>query len=285
MRRKANGVDAIIYLILILISATMLYPLINILSVSISSSNAYANNPLMILPQEVDVTAYRWVISHHLILSSYKNTLIVTLGGTLLSLFLSATLAYPLSVGDLKGKRIVMPLIVFTMFFNGGMIPNFYLIRQLGWIDTLWALIVPGALSVYNMILMKNSFEGIPSSLKESAYIDGASDLTIFARIVLPLSKPIIATILLFYAVGRWNSFFNAIIYIRSRDNWTLQLLLREIVSATESLLNDSTDIASLPPQSIKNAVIVVAILPIMCVYPFLQRYFVKGVMVGAVKG
>lgn len=285
MRRKANGVDVIIYALLTLVSVTMIYPLINILSVSISSSNAYANNPLMVLPREITLTSYRWVLTHHLIISSYINTIIVTFAGTLLSLFLSATLAFPLSVPDLKGKRFIMPVIIFTMFFSGGMIPNFYLVRSLGWIDKLVALIIPGSLSVYNMILMKNNFEGIPASLKESAYIDGASDLTIFVRIVLPLSKPIIATILLFYAVGRWNSFFNAVIYIRSRDNWTLQLLLREIVTSTESLLNDSTDIASIPSQSIKNAVIVVAILPIMCVYPFLQRYFVKGVMIGAVKG
>lgn len=277
--------DRGIYILLGLVAALMLYPLLNVVAVSFSSSNGYANYPLMIWPHEFDATAYRWILTHHLILSSYMNTIIVTLSGTVLSMFLTATLAYPLSVISLKGRKIFMSLIIFTMFFNGGMIPNYYLVRSLNMIDTLWALIVPGALSVYNMILMKNSFESLPGSLKESAYIDGATDLDIFARVVLPLSVPIMATLTLFYAVDKWNSYFNGILYIRSRENWTLQLVLREIVSQTESLLNDSTDIASLPSQSVKYAVIVVAIIPIMCVYPFIQRFFVKGVMIGAVKG
>lgn len=285
MIRKFNGADVLIYALLGVIALLMLYPLCNVIAVSLSSANGYANHPMMLWPHEFDATAYRWVISHHLILSSYRNTVIITVVGTLISVFLTATLAYPLSTADLQGKKTLMSLLVFTMFFNGGMVPNYYLVRSLGLVDSIWALMLPGAMSVYNMILMKNSFEGLPVSLKESARIDGASDLGIFIRIVLPLSMPIIATLTLFYAVGKWNSYFNAILYIRDRSKWTLQLLLREIVYQTQTLLNDSTDIASLPSQSIKYAVIVVAILPIMCVYPFLQRFFVKGVMVGAVKG
>lgn len=285
MKRKFTISDVMIYGGLGLVGVVMLFPLLNVVAVSMSSSSAYANNPLMIWPKDIDLTAYRWVATHHLILSSYKNTIIITLVGTLISMFLTATLAYPLSNPQLKGRKGIMTAILFTMFFNGGMVPNFYLIRSLKMIDSLWSLIVPGALSVYNMILMKNAFEGLPDSLKESAYIDGASDLNIFAKIILPLSMPIIATLTLFYAVGKWNSYFNAILYIRSRNNWTLQLVLREIVTQTESLLNDSTDIAALPTQSIKYAVIMIAIIPIMCIYPFLQRFFVKGVMVGAVKG
>ncbi len=285
MKRKANVFDVLIYGGLTLMMLITLYPLINVVAVSMSSNNAYRNNPLMILPRDIDLTAYRWVATHQLILSSYRNTVIVTLVGTALSMLLTMTLAYPLSEKDLRGRKFFMSMLIFTMFFNGGLIPNFYLVRAVGLYDTLWALIVPGALSVYNMILMKNSFEAMPESLKESARIDGASDITVFLRIVLPLSMPIIAALILFYAVSRWNAFFNAIVYIRGRDKWTLQLLLREIVMSTESLLNDSTDIASIPAQSVKNAVIVVAILPIMCIYPFLQKFFVKGVMVGAVKG
>lgn len=285
MIRKFNEADVLIYALLGVIALLMLYPLCNVIAVSLSSSNGYANHPLMLWPHEFDATAYRWVISHHLILSSYRNTVMITVVGTLISMFLTATLAYPLSTADLQGKKTLMSLLVFTMFFNGGMVPNYYLVRSLGLVDSIWALMLPGGMSVYNMILMKNSFEGLPVSLKESARIDGASDLGIFIRIVLPLSMPIIATLTLFYAVGKWNSYFNAILYIRDRSKWTLQLLLREIVYQTQTLLNDSTDIASLPSQSIKYAVIVVAILPIMCVYPFLQRFFVKGVMVGAVKG
>lgn len=285
MKRKFSIGDFGIYALLALVAAIMLYPLLNVVAVSLSNENGYANHPLMIFPHDFDASSYRWILTHHLILSSYKNTILITVGGTMISMFLTATLAYPLSVLDLKGRRIFMSLIVFTMFFNGGMIPNYYLVRSLDMIDSLWALMIPGALSVYNMILMKNSFEGIPASLKESAYIDGATDLNIFVRVVLPLSGPILATLTLFYAVGKWNSYFNGILYIRSRENWTLQLVLRELVSQTETLLNDNTDIASIPAQSVKYAVIVVAILPIMCVYPFIQRFFVKGVMVGAVKG
>ena len=285
MKRKFSIGDFGIYALLALVAVIMLYPLLNVVAVSLSSENGYANHPLMIFPHDFDASSYRWILTHHLILSSYKNTLLITGGGTMISMFLTATLAYPLSVLDLKGRRIFMSLIVFTMFFNGGMIPNYYLVRSLDMIDSLWALMIPGALSVYNMILMKNSFEGIPASLKESAYIDGATDLNIFVHVVLPLSGPILATLTLFYAVGKWNSYFTGILYIRSRENWTLQLVLRELVSQTETLLNDNTDIASIPAQSVKYAVIVVAILPIMCVYPFIQRFFVKGVMVGAVKG
>ena len=285
MKRKFTVGDCAIYAFLGLIALIMLYPLMNVLAVSLSTANGYANHPLMIWPHDFDATAYTWVMRHHLILSSYRNTIIITLAGTAISMLLTATLAYPLSVKNLKGRKIFMTYLMITMFFSGGMIPNFYLVRTLGMIDTLWALMIPGALSVYNTILMKNSFEGLPDSLKESAYIDGGSDLDIFVKVVLPLSMPILATLTLFYAVGKWNSYFNAILYIRSRDNWTLQLVLREIVTTTETLLNDNTDIASLPSQSIKYSVIVVAIIPIMCVYPFLQRFFVKGVMIGAVKG
>lgn len=285
MKRKFTLGDFAIYALLGLVAAAMLYPLLNVIAVSLSSESAYGKYPLMIWPHDLDASSYRWILTHHLIVSSYRNTIIITVFGTIISMLLTATLAYPLSVQDLKGRKFFMTMILITMFFNGGMIPNYYLVRSLSMIDTLWALMIPGALSVYNMILMKNSFEGIPPSLKESAYIDGATDWDIFSKVIIPLSGPIIATLTLFYAVGKWNSYFNGILYIRSRDNWTLQLVLRELVSQTETLLNDNTDIASIPAQSVKYAVIVVAIVPIMCVYPFIQRFFVKGVMVGAVKG
>lgn len=275
----------VIYGILILISAITLYPLLNILAVSMSDRTAYIRNPMMIIPKNITFASYAAVWQHPLVLSSYLNTIIITLVGVALSMSLTATLAYPLSERGLRGKKFFMSMLIFTMFFSGGLIPNFYLVRSLGLLDSLWALIIPGSLSVYNMILMKNAFEGLPDSLKESARIDGANDLLIFGRIVLPLSMPIVATLTLFYVVGRWNSFFNAIIYINSRSRWTLQLLLREIVMTTETLLDDGVNVAAIPAESVKFAVIVISILPIMCVYPFLQRFFIKGVMVGAVKG
>ena len=200
-------------------------------------------------------------------------------------MFLTSTLAFPLSEQGLKGKRLIMPVFMFTMFFGGGMIPHYYLVRSLGMLDSLWALMIPGALSVYNTVLMKNSFESLPVSLKESARIDGASDLLVFTRIALPLSLPIIATLTLFYLVGMWNSYFNAVIYIQNRGKWTLQLYLREIIANAVSMVDDGTMDETLPTASIRYATLVWATVPILCIYPFIQRYFIKGMMVGAVKG
>ncbi|MBO4298803.1 MAG: carbohydrate ABC transporter permease [Clostridia bacterium] len=285
MKRKATIGDALIYAVLGFVTLITLYPLVNLLAVSLSPRADYLRNPMMLFPRRIELGAYRMVFGNRLMWSSYKNTVIITIGGTAISMFLTATMAYPLSEPGLKGKKWIMSLYLFTMFFGGGMIPNYYLVRSLGMLDSLWALMIPGALSVYNGVLMKNSFEGLPSSLKESARIDGASDLTVFVRIALPLSLPIMATITLFYAVGKWNSYFNAILYVSSRSKWTLQLLLREIISNTESLLDDGTTVESLPATSIRYATIVLATLPILLIYPFLQKYFVKGIMVGAVKG
>ena len=165
MKRKFTLGDFAIYALLGLVAAAMLYPLLNVISVSLSSESAYGKYPLMIWPHDLDASSYRWILTHHLIVSSYRNTIIITVFGTIISMLLTATLAYPLSVPDLKGRKFFMTMILITMFFNGGMIPNYYLVRSLSMIDTLWALMIPGALSVYNMILMKNSFEGIPPSL------------------------------------------------------------------------------------------------------------------------
>ncbi len=285
MKKKLDFVNVIIYLLLTVITIVTIYPLLNLLAVSLSEHSAYVMNPLMVIPDRINLLPYKWVFSHPLILSSYKNTLIVTFVGTFFSMFLTSTLAYPLSNRGLRGKGLFMKLIIFTMMFNGGLIPNFYLVRSLGLLDKLWALIIPGSMSGFYVILMKNFFESIPGSLKEAAKIDGASEMFIFARIVIPLSAPILSTLSLFYAVLRWNSFFNAIVYIRDRGKWTLQLLLREIVIISNPLLNDDTSISDIPPENIKYAVIIVAIVPILCLYPFLQKYFVKGIMVGAVKG
>ena len=288
MKRKFTLGDFGIYALLGLIAAVMLYPLLNVISVSLSSENGYANHPLMIFPHDFDASSYRWILTHHLILSSYQNTLIITVGGTIISMFLTATLAYPLSVLNLKGRKPIMALIVFTMFFNGGMIPNYYLVRSLDMIDTLWALMIPGALSVYNMILMKNSFEGIPASLKESAYIDGANDLVIVFRIILPLIMPTIAVLLLYYGVGHWNAWFNASIYLQDNTKLPIQNVLRAVLIANSNILNAAAaenDKVNEFAEAIKYAAIVLTTVPVLCIYPFLQKYFVKGVMVGAVKG
>jgi putative aldouronate transport system permease protein len=293
-RKPAAGsvaFDITIYVFLTLIAACMLYPFLNVIAVSISDYSSYLANPLRIIPGKLDFTAFHYVFSSSLILSSYRNTIIITILGTLIALALTVLTAYPLSRKNLKGKKFFMNLFVFSMMFSGGMIPGFYLIRSLNLLDTLWALILPGTISAYNVILMKNFFVSIPDSLEEAARIDGASDMYVLWKIVLPLSTPILATIGLFICVGYWNSYFSAVLYIRDQQKWTLQLLLREIImSANTQLLSSGGNLAemssdAIPPQTIKYATLIVVILPILCVYPFIQKYFVKGMMLGAVKG
>ena len=284
--RRFTAVDGLIYIFLAGAAAVTLYPFINVAAVAMSDYSVYLRNPLIIIPQEIQFDAYEFVFTHPLIMSSYRNTIIVTAVGTFLRLFLTTTLAYPLSRRGLRGKPIIMIYLIITMMFNGGLIPNFYLVRSLGMYNTLFALIVPMSVSAFSVILMKSFFESLPESLIDAARIDGASDLFILWRIVLPLSTAIVATLSLFFAVGLWNSFFSAIVYIRDRNLWTLQLVLREIVIESAAVMEDELTAAySIHTQNLKYAVIIVAIVPILCLYPFLQKYFVKGIMIGAVKG
>lgn len=276
--------DALVYFFLLLVMAVTLYPLLNVLAISLSSHSAVLMRPFMIFPHDLELSSYQWVLRHPLIWRCYLNTLIITFAGVTLSMALTCTYAYPLSTDGLRGSGFFMKALIFTMFFSGGMIPTFYLVQSLGLYDSLWALIIPGALSAYNTVLMVNFFRSIPDSLKEAARIDGAGEMLVFFKIILPLSKPILATLSLFYAVGKWNTFFSAIIYIRDQNKWTLQLLLRELLFTASNMLDDaSAGDAAL--QGMKYAVIVVAVVPILCVYPFIQKYFTKGVMLGAVKG
>lgn len=281
--------DVVNYTLLTLVTLLMIYPLLNVASVSISTNADYIENPLMIWPKHLDFQAYKDVFRHPLIWSSYRNTIVVTLLGVAMALFLYIITAYPLSKKHLKGRSVFMKLIVFTMLFNGGLIPNFYLIRSLGLIDNLLALVLPSIFSGFNVILMKNFFESIPESLEEAAKIDGASEIYILSRIIVPLSKPIIATLCLFTAVSFWNSFFAAVVYIRSPQKWTLQLMLREIILGASmqeiSTGGNSAEMSrNIPTESLKYAALMVVMLPILCVYPFVQRYFVSGIMVGSVK-
>ncbi|MCK9478568.1 MAG: carbohydrate ABC transporter permease [Firmicutes bacterium] len=281
-------VDAIIAVVVGLIAWIMLYPFLNVVAVAFSDYSEYLKRPLMIWPRNINFEAFEYVFSNPLILNCYKNTVIITALGTIGGLFLTVVTAYPLSKRHLKGQKFVMMFIVFTMLFNGGLIPKFYLIKSLGMLDTLWALIIPGMLTSFNIILMKNFFEGLPKGLEEAAKIDGAKDIYILYKIIIPLSMPIIATIALFIAVSYWNSFFNAVVYIRSTSKWTLQLLLREIIMTSNAALLQGTNFAEeklIQTQSVKYATLIVVILPILCLYPFLQKYFVKGVTLGAVKG
>mgnify|MGYP001284942006 CR=1 FL=1 len=278
--------DWIVEFIVLLISLVLIYPFLNIIATSMSSYQAYVRNPAMVIPSDLDLSAYRAILSSNLIFNCYVNTVFVTVVSTVLGMILNMLMAYPLSHSDLAGKKTIMSLLIFTMMFNGGLIANFFLIVQLGLYNSLWALIVPGCLSVYNIILMKNFFEALPNSVEEAARIDGANDIQLLVRIVLPMSMPIIATLTLFYAVSHWNAYFNAVVYITDRTKWTLQLLLRETIMAENSRLleGEAAMTTNITTRSLKSATLVVTALPIIMVYPFLQKYFVKGIMMGAVK-
>ena len=281
------------YFLLTIIALIMLYPLINIVAISFSSYKEYLKAPWMIWPKGFTTAAYEFVFGNDFFWRSYLNTILVTAGGTLVGLFVTILFAWPISRRELKGKPFLMALMIFTMVFNAGMVPNYLNLRDLKLLDTLWVLILPVSFSAFNCIIMINFFRSLPYELIEAAMIDGASEPYILSRIVLPLSKPILATITLFLAVGFWNGYFDAQLYIQDKNLWPVALTLKEIlVSASTQLLEAQADPAALESalttiqsKNIQYASAVITILPILCLYPFLQKHFAKGVMVGSVKG
>lgn len=288
--RDSILVSAICYGIVTLFAITTLYPILNIISVAFSSFPAYIRRPWMFFPTELSFSAFKTLSQNSNILNSYRNTIFITVVGTLLTLAVTTLTAYPLSRPQLRGKAVYMTLLIFTMMFNGGLIPTFLLIRGIGLYNSLWALIMPTLVSAYYVILMISFFKSLSESLLEAARIDGANEGYMLLHLVVPLSKPILATIALFAAVGYWNSYFGAIVYLRDRSLWPVQLVLREILLAAEtaSVRSDGNlaemDLSLLPSIMLQYASLLVVMLPIMCIYPFLQRYFVKGIMLGAVK-
>lgn len=277
------------YLIVTLLTLATLFPLVHVVAMSFSSSRAILSGEVLLWPVETTMDAYKNMIKSGQIFQAMKNTIIVTAVGTFLNMLFTILAAYPLSKPRLVGKRFFTWLIMFTMMFSGGMIPSFILVKMLGMNNTYWALWIPPLISVYNMIILRTFFQGLPESLMEAAAIDGANEGYILFRIVLPLSKAALATVGLFYAVGFWNNYMDAMIYITDSDKFTLMVRLRQMLNnlSNEMLLSGEGATAgqSLTPEAVKAASIVVATLPIMCVYPFLQKYFVKGVTIGSVKG
>ena len=267
----------------------MFYPLLYVLFASVSDpATLMANRGLLFGPLGFSLEAYKRVFENPMILLGYRNTLFYVTVGTTLNVLMTAIGAYVLSRRNLMFRRPITLLIVFTMFFSGGLIPIFLMVgRTLGLMDNPLALIIPGAISTYNLMIMRTSFEGLPYELEEAARMDGANDFHILFRIVLPLSMPVVAVMILFYGVAHWNSFFPAMVYIRTRDLYPLQIILREILitNSTDAMMTSVSSGDQMPiGETIKYATIVIATLPILLVYPYLQRYFVKGVMIGAVK-
>lgn len=281
--------DWINILLLCLLVIVTLYPLLYVLFASISEPNQLVKyRGILWAPLGFSSASYEAVFLNPNIMTGYRNTLFYMVLGTTLNLFLTCLGAYGLSRKNLLLKTPITMFIIFTLFFSGGLIPSYLLVaRTLGWVDTPWALIVPGAVSTFNLLILRTAFEQVPPALEEAARIDGAHDWTILWRVIIPLSLPSLAVILLFYAVNHWNAYFSALIYLRDRTLYPLQLVLREILIANQTGdMTTGTLGGDVEPigETIKYATIVVATLPILVLYPFLQRYFVKGVMIGGVK-
>lgn len=277
------------YCFFILLCLLMVYPFWHVLMQSFSSMEAALRGGVFLYPKDFNLDTYISVFKNPRIYSGFATTLMVTIVGSAVGTLVTAMTAYPLSKSRLRGGKIIMVLVLFTMIFNAGMIPNYLLIKNLGLYDNRWALVLPLMVSAYNCIIMKSFFLSIPESLEESARIDGANDLHIFFKIILPLSKATIATILLFNAVMYWNDYFSTVLYIQSTDKWSLQAVLRDMLTNTQQAMQAAG--VNVRAQSNTNAItikaasIVVATVPILIVYPFVQKYFVKGVMIGGVKG
>ena len=294
--RRIELFDLVNYIILSTIFLVVIFPLLFTIAASFSDPVAVASGQIWFWPKGFTVEAYRNVFSNRVIWTGYANSIVYMVSGTALNLAVTITCAFALSRSKLRGRNLIMGLFVFTMFFSGGMIPSYILMVRLDLIDTRWAMILPGAMSVWNMIITRTYYQAsIPEELYDAAKIDGCSDLGIFARIALPLSTPIIAVIGLFYGVSHWNSFFNALIYLRSEALYPLQLVLRNILLLNQQLLMDLESIPAeqfewyarqaMMAEVIKYALIFVASAPVLIAYPFVQRHFVKGVMIGAIKG
>jgi putative aldouronate transport system permease protein len=284
---RVFGAGTIVLLVLLVCAAA--YPLVYVVFASLSDpAELLANRGPLWRPLGLSLDAYRVVLENPMIAIGYRNTLLYVVGGTALNMVLTCLGAYGLSRPNVMFSRPILILILFTLFFNGGLIPTYLLVGQtLQMADTPWALILPTAINTINLIILKTAFESVPSALQDAARIDGANDFTILWRIVLPLSLPAVAVVVLFYAVAHWNSYFPALVYLHTRDLYPLQLVLREIL-ITSNVESMTTSVSSgetfQVAQTIKYATIIVATLPVLLVYPFLQRYFVKGALIGAIR-
>ncbi len=276
-------------LILILLCIVMIYPVLFVLARSVTPELERALHPLRIIPSSFDFNGYVFIFSSGSnIVNSYRTTILRTLIGTAVNMALTLLLAYPLSKKYYRPRKVLTGLIVFTMWFSGGLIPSFLLNKSLGLLNSFWVYIFPCAVNPFNLMIMRNFFQQIPDSLDESAKLDGANDLRVFWSIYLPLSTASIATLTLFYAVFHWNMWFDSMLYMNRKEMWTMQYTLRQLIdSATVTdIATVGTAMDNIPPaETVRMATVVVATVPILCIYPFLQKYFVKGMLVGSVKG
>ncbi|EOT44009.1 MULTISPECIES: carbohydrate ABC transporter permease [Enterococcus] len=285
--------DVVNVVIITLLTLILLYPIVFVVNASFSNPNKIYEVPLLLWPRGFNVNGYTEILKNKDILVGFKNAVIYTGLGTLVSVLVTTLGAYPLSRKDLRGRSMLTLFFTITMFFGGGLIPTYLVNQRLGIINTLWVMILPGAVGVYNMILMRTYFQqNIPSELVESAYMDGANDLQLLYKIVLPLSTPIIVVIAMFNGVGRWNSYFDAMIYLRDRARFPLQLILREILiqgqfgdDVNQTLVGSAQAELMMLKLTLKYSVVIVSTLPVLLFYPIVAKYFEKGILVGAIKG
>ena len=281
---RLGSLDWIIFVILGIFTLLIIYPFYNALLISLSPEHVVLETPFLIYPKEITFDSYKEVFNNKLLWSGFSVTMILLIVGTAYQLFFTVITGYALSRSNWFGKNFVMNMILVTMFFGGGLVPYYYLIVKLGLYDSILVMIIPGAIDTFNMLLMRNYFASLPKEMEESAKMDGANDITVFAKIYLPLSLPMLATIGLFFAVGNWNSWYNGMLFIRTAKYKPLQQVLREMI-VTSSTKIDGGESKKVYSQGLQMAAVFFTIIPMMSFYPFLQRFFVKGIVVGAIKG
>ncbi len=286
-------ISCLSYVIMTVFALLTLLPFVNIIAKSMSGTSAVISGQVFLWPVDFTVDTFRFILKEGTFFSAFGVSVVVTLVGTVCALVITATTAYPLSRSGFRGRKLFLYLWIFVMLFNGGMIPNYLLYKSLNLTNTLGALILPGMVSVFNMLIIKNYFETLPDSLEEAARIDGANNLRVLAQIILPVSLPMLATISLFYAVGYWNEYFNARLYISDPKVKPLQLYLYELITQSLRAVEEGIDAQStavedrmnVTPDSVRSAAILLSTVPILLVYPYLQRYFISGIVIGSVKG
>ena len=280
--RAFQVINTIIMIFVIFIT---LYPFVYLVAQSFSSDAAASAGKVTFYPIGFNVNTYKYILRDNQFFRYYGNTIFYTVVGTFISVACTALIAYPLSKPRLRLNKVITPLVVFTMYFAGGMIPNYIVITQwLGLQDSMWSIILPNAISTFNLLVMKSFFAGLPEELEEAAAIDGMNTYQIFLKIIIPLSKPIIATMCLFYMVTMWNEWFTPMLYLDSKDKWPVALYVRQLVEGANNTEIGSSDASSVQ-ATVKSATMVLTSIPIICVYPFVQKYFVQGITIGAVKG
>lgn len=290
---SSKVLDIIVHITMVIMLVITLYPVLNVIAASFSSTNANDKGIMGIFPVEFTVDNYRMIFERGVVPRAFINSLVYTAVGTVVNLLMTCSFAYALSRKHLALRNLYITISLIPMYFSGGLIPSFLLVKNLGLYNSMWALILPGAINITNLIIMRTFFQNIPEELEESASLDGANDFVIFYKIILPLSKAAIATIGLYYAVGHWNSWFNAMIYFKDSSKYPLQMVLRELVIVASSLrdaassgdFNTAADIVNINVKGIKYATLFVSMVPMLIIYPFIQKHFVKGVMIGSLKG